>query len=244
MPRDTHVSSVGGRAQGLHDIARNRLLAAMPAADREALAPFLRPVNLASGQVLHEPGQPITNVHFPTAGAVSIVMLMLSGDAIETLMVGREGVTDATSHAVPRRASARAIVQLPGTALEIPAYRLRAAAAERPGLRAVLDGYASDVVLELQLGVACAARHPLERRLATWLLRSHDRSDADALPLTQEFLGNMLGAQRTTVTDAAGALQRHGAISYRRGMITILDRAALERTACECYAAAAGRAVH
>jgi CRP-like cAMP-binding protein len=202
--------------------------------------PYLRPTTLTQGRVLFEPGEEITHLHFPRSGAVSLVLVMGDGNLVETLMVGREGVTDAGSYAGPRRATSRAIAQLPGEALRIEAGRLREFAAERPGVRLVLERYAAGLIGELEQTAACNAIHRLEQRLARWLLRSHDRADADVLPLTQEYLSEMLGAQRTTVTQVAGVLQRAGAIDYRRGRITVLDRATLERLSCECYSAAAG----
>lgn len=220
-------------------LIENQLLAALSPADLGALEPFLRPVTLEHGKVLFEPGQEITQLHFLNSGAVSLVMILSDGTPVETAMVGREGVTDASSYAGVRRALSRAMVQLPGEALRIEAARLREVAAARPGVRSVMERYAASLIGELEQTVACNAIHRLEQRLAKWLLRSDDRSDGNVLPLTQEFLSEMLGAQRTTVTQIASLLQRAGAIEYRRGKITILDRAALERMSCECYAATA-----
>jgi len=220
-------------------ITQNHLLDALSLPDREALEPFLRPVTLEQGKVLFEPGEEITQLHFPNGGAVSLVMVLSSGALVEVAMVGREGVTDAASYAGPRRALSRAIVQLPGEALRIDAARLRELADARPGVRSVLERYAASLLGELEQTVACNAVHRLEQRLAKWLLRSSDRSDGHALPLTQEFLSEMLGAQRTTVTQVASVLQRAGAIEYRRGKITVLDRSTLERMSCECYEATA-----
>lgn len=219
----------------------NLLLERLGRSDREALEPYLRPTSLTQGRVLFEPGEEIKHLHFPRSGAVSLVLMMGDGALVETMMVGREGVTDAGSYATARRATCRAVAQLPGEAWRIEAGRLREFAAERPGVRAVLERYAAECIGELERTAACNAVHRLEQRLARWLLRSHDRSDADVLPLTQEFLSEMLGAQRTTVTQVAGALQRAGALVSRRGRITVLDRAALERLSCECYAAGARR---
>lgn len=220
----------------------NRLLSALPAVEVQALSADLRLVSLDQGDILFEPDQAITHVHFPLSGAVSLVRLLRDGANVETLMVGREGMTDAGSYLRPRRSSVRAVVQLPGEALVIPAKRLREAAAAFPGVRETMEGYAADLLDELQRTVACNATHRIEPRLATWLLRSHDRSAGDALPLTQEFLSEMLGVQRTTVNAVASALQRSGAIAYRRGRITILDRAVLRRACCECYSAELGSA--
>ena len=215
----------------------NHLLTALSPADQEAIQPFVRRVTLEHGHVLFEPGQEITNLHFPCSGAVSLVTVLRDGSSVEACMVGREGASDATSYVAARQASARCVVQLPGEAMRIEAARLRELAQNRPGLRAIMERYAVGLLVELQQSVACNAVHRLEQRLAKWLLRSQDRSEGDVLQLTQEFLSEMLGAQRTTVTQIASVLQKTGAIEYRRGKIAILDRALLARLSCECYAA-------
>jgi CRP-like cAMP-binding protein len=173
---------------------------------------------------------------------VSLVVVMTDGSAVEALMVGREGCTDCLAHTAPRRATARGVVQIPGEALRVDTARLRELVQARPGLHDVLELNAARMLTDAQQNAACNALHRLEPRLAKWLLNSHDRAGTDTLPLTQEFLGDMLGAQRTTVTAVASALQRSGSISYKRGRIQVLDRPALERASCECYAAAQKRA--
>ena len=220
----------------------NRLLAGLPDADRDALRPHLRETPLNSGEVLFEPGDEVAHVWFPHSGAVSLVMILADGPRVEAFMAGREGATDPLALAGPRPAVARAVVQLPGDAARVETGRLREIAQARPAVRAMLDRYAASLFGEIQQAVACNAAHRMAPRLAKWLLRSHDRADADVLPLTQEFLAEMLGAQRTTVTETARALQVAGAVDYRRGRITIRDRGILERLSCECYAATAPRA--
>lgn len=220
----------------------NWLLARMEVEDREALERAGKPVKLAHGQILFEPDDEIHHVWFVHAGAVSLVTVMTDGTAVESLMVGREGATEIMGGPTANRATTRAVVQIPGEALRVESARLRELIAARPGLRTVMELHQARVTTELQQGAACNAVHRLEPRLARWLLNSHDRAGTDVLPLTQEFLGDMLGAQRTTVTAVASALQKLGAISYKRGRITVLDRKALERASCECYAATQRRA--
>jgi CRP-like cAMP-binding protein len=222
-------------------LSENALLARLPGEDRDAVERAGKLVPLNQGQVLFEPADEIAAVYFPFSGAVSLVVVMGDGSAVEALMVGREGATDTLSYAVPHRAAARAVVQLPGEAFRVDAARLRELARNRPAVRGVMELHAGRVTVELQQTAACNAVHRLEPRLAKWLLNSHDRARADVLPLTQEFLGEMLGAQRTTVTAVASALQKVGAIGYKRGRITVLNRSALERASCECYAAAQKR---
>jgi CRP-like cAMP-binding protein len=220
----------------------NHLLARMDPADRAALEARGKTVRLTAGQVLHEPEDEVLYAHFPRSGAVSIVTTFTDGSGVEGMMVGREGVLDVMSYAAPVRAAARAVVQLPGEALRLEASTFREIVRANPDIRIVMEMNATRSLAEVQQSAACNASHRLERRLAKWLLKSHDRYDADVLPLTQEFLGDMLGAQRTTVTAVASSLQRMGAISYRRGRITVLDRPGLERASCECYAASLRRA--
>jgi len=233
MDASTTLTRSGGSA----GLMNNALLARMDADDREAMERAGKIVRLTQGQILFEPDEDLQAVWFPLDGAVSLVVVMADGSAVESLMVGREGATDTLSYATPSRSAARAVVQLPGEALRVDAARLRELARNRSGLRAVLELFAGRATLELQQIAACNAVHRLEPRLAKWLLNSQDRAGSTVLPLTQEFLGDMLGAQRTTVTAVASALQRTGAISYKRGRITVLDRPALERASCECYAA-------
>ena len=221
---------------------RNWLLARMEPEDQEALERIGKPVRLVQAQVLFEPEDEIHYVWFVHSGAISMVTVMADGSAVESLMVGREGATQTSAAPASHRATTRAVVQIAGDALRVDAARLRELVGSCPSIRAVLDQYAAQTLTELQQTSACNAVHRLEPRLAKWLLNSHDRAGTDVLPLTQEFLGDMLGAQRTTVTAVASALQKTGAISYKRGRITVLDRPALERASCECYAAARKRA--
>ncbi len=156
-------------------------------------------------------------------------------------MVGREGVTHPSATGPePVRSYSRHVAQADGQARRIEVSKLRELMNERHELRAVIAGYASGLQAELEQSGACNALHRSDQRFAKWLLRCHDRIDGDTLHLTQEYLGSMLGAQRTTVNEAAQTLQKAGAITYSRGRITIVDRAALERLACECYNARTG----
>lgn len=215
----------------------NWLLHRLAAGDRAALEGHLLPVTLKAGQVLNEPGSEITQLHFVVEGAVSGVILLSSGVTIEALFIGREGVVGSMASASPYQSFGRTIVQVAGAALRVEAKAFRAVAAERPGVALMMDGYKSHQHADLAQSVACNAAHRVGPRLAKWLLRCHDRVDGDVLPLTQDLIGQMIGSQRTTVTEQAGELQRAGLIRYHRGQLTVLDRPGLERAACECYAA-------
>jgi CRP-like cAMP-binding protein len=155
---------------------------------------------------------------------------------VETATIGRAGAIGATAGLGARWAFARAIVQLPGTAVWLSAHRLRQAADQSPAIRDLVVRYNELLFFRVQHSVACNALHPLEARLARWLLQADDCVDGNSIPLTQEPLGQMLGVRRTTVTIAARLLQGAGMIRYRRALIQIINRPALEGIACECYA--------
>jgi CRP-like cAMP-binding protein len=213
----------------------NRLLAALPPDDRGALAPHLRTVALERGVILHEAGGEIEQVYFPHGGMVSLVAVMQSGATVETATVGRNGIIGSAVALGSRCAVGRAVVQLPGTAARIPAAQFCAAAKDSDAIRDLAVRCNDFLIAQIQQSVACNALHTLEARLCRWLLQTHDCVDGGMVPLTQEFLAQMLGVRRTTVTIAARLLQSAGMIRYRRGLVQIIDRAALEKAACECY---------
>lgn len=215
----------------------NLLIATLAPDDREPLLAQMTETEFAQGHVFHEPGDTIEHIHFIQTGIASCVAVLQDGRTVETLMVGYEGVAGVVAATVPNQAYSRAVAQVEGISSRIEAARLRALVAERPGIRAVLAGYMASVQAELEQSAACNALHRAEQRFAKWLLRCHDRMGGAAFNLTQEYLASMLGSQRTTVNEAAQSLQKAGAITYSRGRITVTDRAALERSACECYRA-------
>jgi CRP-like cAMP-binding protein len=215
----------------------NLLLASLAAEDYSLLRPHLTQVRLKQQTVLQEPGAPIEQIYFPLDGMVSLVALLKTGEEIEIAAVGREGAIGTKIGLQPQLAFAKAIVQLPGSALRISLAKFQDAARDSLAITH-LSTCANDVVVaNLQQSAACNAVHPIEARLARWLLHARDRFETDALPLTQEFIAMMLAVRRTTVSLAAHALQEAGLISYRRGKIEITDREALEARSCECYGA-------
>jgi CRP-like cAMP-binding protein len=215
----------------------NGFLAALPPQDLALLVSHLRMVPLERGAVLQESGDSIEHVYFPHSGMVSIVAIMASGTTVETMTIGRAGVVGATAGLGSRRALGRAVVQISGAATRLPSPQFQSAAAGSQAIRELAVRYNDLVIMQTQQSVACNALHPLEARLSRWLLQSHDCADGDTVRLTQELLGQMLGVRRTSVTLAARLLQGAGMIRYRRGLVQVVDRAALEETACECYAA-------
>ncbi|HRD45148.1 MAG TPA: Crp/Fnr family transcriptional regulator [Caulobacter sp.] len=182
-----------------------------------------------------DPGDPIETVYFPHDCVISLMTLMENGTAIESATIGREGAFGLMAAIAPRQSMSRAIVQVPGRASRIAATHLAEAVKSAPALTRLIDRHNDALFGHAIQSVACNALHSVEARFCRWLLSCRDRIDSNTVSLTQEFLADMLGVQRTTVTAVAGALQAKGLIRYRRGVVDILDRAGLEAAACECY---------
>jgi len=212
----------------------NRLLASLSAADLALLAPF-RESNLPRGTVLQEPGGPIEHVYFPLTGMISLVMRMQGGEMVEIVAIGREGALGTGVALGGGRALATAVVQLPAMVARIPAAQFQEAASRSSAVRQLAWRCNELLVAEMQQSVACSTLHDAQARLARCLLQTSDRIGGALVPLTQDLLAQTLGVRRTTVTIIARLLQSEGLIRYRRGQIQIVDRAALEQQACECY---------
>jgi CRP-like cAMP-binding protein len=224
------------RARQLEDGRFNRFLATLPPHDFALLAPQLRTITLERGVMLHDVGEEIEHVYFPHTGMVSLVAVLQNGATIETATIGRGGVVGASAGLGARWTVGRAVVQLPGTAAWLSRAQFHAAVNQSQAIRDLIVRYNDLLLAQVQQAVACNGLHALEARLSRRLLQTHDCVDGDAIPLTQEFLGQMLGVRRTTVTLAARLLQSAGLIRYRRGLVHIVDRRALEDISCECYA--------
>jgi CRP-like cAMP-binding protein len=215
--------------------ASNLLLATLPPAYRSSLLHRLKPVALPLRTVLYEPDEIPKYAHFMTSGIASIVSSMSNGSSAEVGVWGSEGLVESFHLLGRARIPTRCFIQMDATALRMPYKELQKEFLENEGLReSVLQCVQSQGFILGQLA-ACNRLHEAEERLARWLLMVRDRVESDTYFLTQEFLANMLGARRTTVTAAAGALQRKGLIKYSRGRISIVDSAGLEDATCECY---------
>jgi len=214
---------------------RNRLLTALPPEDLARLRPRLEPVELPLRHTLHAPDEPIGAVHFPETGWVSMLATLDDGDAAEVGVVGREGMVGLPLLFGTDRAPVEAMCQAGGTALRLGAGAFRNALERGPALRALLLRYAMAFNTQVAQTAACNGRHPVEQRLARWMLMAHDRSEGDEFPMTHEFLSLMLGVRRAGVTVAAGALQKAGLIRYGNGRMAIADRPGLEAAACDCH---------
>ena len=215
---------------------RNHLLAALPPGDLAWLRPRLEPVEFDNRTILHAPGEPLTAVHFPETGWVSMLATLESGDSAEVGLVGREGMVGLPLLLGADTSPFEAMVQSGEvTALRLPADAFQTALERSVALRTLLLRYALFFSVQVAQTAACNGRHQIEQRLARWMLMAHDRSDGASFPMTHEFLSMMLGVRRAGVTVAAGALQRAGLIRYERGRMTVTDRPGLEAGACECY---------
>ncbi len=215
---------------------QNRLLVSLPADDYALLAPHLAAVELERGRLLYDPGDRIDTIYFPHDGVISLMTLMENGAAIESATIGREGALGLHAAVTPRRSLSRAIVQTPVRASRISAGQLHEAWEKSPRLRELVERHTEALFGHALQSVGCNALHSVEARFCRWLLTCHDRITTDTIALTQEFLADMLGVQRTTVTAVARSLQEKGVIRYRRGVVDIIDRAGLETLTCECYA--------
>jgi CRP-like cAMP-binding protein len=214
---------------------RNRLLRALSHDILASLLPHLKPVLLPRSKVLCDSNEPLRRVYFVETGLISVVTVFDGCRTAEMATVGREGFAGIGILLGGEHALGCYMVPVPGFALTMDAARFRGALRASPALRAACETYAQAFLREALQTAACNSVHMVEERCARRLLMNHDRSDGDTLTLTQEYLAKTLGVCRSTVTVAAGALQRAGFIRYCRGAITVLDRAGLERASCECY---------
>jgi CRP-like cAMP-binding protein len=217
------------------DHRANRLLAAVVPEDFALLEPHLEFAELTRGQVLYDVGDVIRHLYFPHEAVISLVNVMEDGGIVEVAIFGREGVSGLFGALATREAFGRYIVQIAGTASRIPYRHLDEARTARPKLRQLLTNYGEALMAQTFQAVSCNAVHTFEARCCRWILSIHDRLGQDSLPLTHEFLAEMLGVQRPAVSVAIHKLHTKGLIRQSRGGITILDRAGLEETTCECY---------
>ncbi|HUZ69738.1 MAG TPA: Crp/Fnr family transcriptional regulator [Candidatus Saccharimonadales bacterium] len=194
----------------------------------------MRPNHLTVKTVLFDPGQVITSVYFPLDGVVSLVTPLADGNIVEVATIGNEGMVGVPLVAGGSLA-VRAISQVGGRTLRMDASTFIAELERLPGFRKLIQRYVQALFGQISQAAACNRLHSNEERLSRWLLMSHDRVGVDSFPITHEFLGQMLGSRRATVTLSAGLLQAAGLIRYHRGRVTIVDRAGLEGVSCECY---------
>jgi CRP-like cAMP-binding protein len=214
----------------------NRLLDSLSLRDLRVLAPSLQRLMLDRGTVLLEPGVDVVRVYFPGPGTIAaLVLKMRDGKSAEAAMIGTEGALGGVISEGNKPAFARGVAEIAGPALTLSTEALESAKEHSPSLRDHFARYADCLLAQVLQSVACNAVHEFDARLARWLLAAQDRCGQTELKVTQEFLSEMLGVRRTYATRVAGMLEARGSIRRGRGTITIVDRAKLERQACECY---------
>jgi CRP-like cAMP-binding protein len=219
----------------------NHLLNILPQNVFAAIQPHLKDVKLVFGDVVAKPEESVTRVYFPHSGVISLVIELESGNMIETAMVGRDGAVSATSALDGKTSFQKGLVQVAGEASVIGPDALRVIANEFEPFRALLIRHEQVLLAQAQQSAACNASHTVEARMGRWLLRIRDLTQSDEMDLTQEFLAQMLGVRRTSVSLVANTLQKAGLIKYRRGHIKIVDVEQLKEGTCECYEKVKGR---
>jgi CRP-like cAMP-binding protein len=217
------------------DPHRNLLLNALPATDYQRLAPHLEHVALKLGDVLYEPGGRMRYVYFPTTAIVSLLYVMEDGASAEIAIVGNEGILGISLFMGGESTPSRAVVQSAGYGYRMKAPLLKEEFGRFGTVMHLLLRYTQALITQMSQTAVCNRHHTVDQQLCRWLLLSLDRLDSNELTMTQELIANMLGVRREGVTEAAGKLQSAGLVSYRRGKITVLDRAGVEARSCECY---------
>jgi CRP-like cAMP-binding protein len=216
-------------------ISTNRLLATLPRKEYARLFPTLEEIPLLFEDVLYEAGAVIVDVFFPLSGIVSLLAGAEERATLEVGLVGREGMIGLPVFMEVKTSVNRAVVQGAGSAYRMKAKVFLKECQGGGSLPRLMRRYSHSMLTQISQTAVCNRFHPIDARLARWLLMTSDRMNADEFQLTQEFLSNMLGVRREGVNKAAGLLQQQGLISYSRGALTILNRAAIEAIACQCY---------
>jgi CRP-like cAMP-binding protein len=214
---------------------KNKLLSALPRNVFDALRPDLVHVELALRTQIYNPEDEVQWVYFPSSGMISMLQSTPDSRGIELATVGREGALGTMAGFGLNRALTASVVQMPLTAVRISALQFRKHVSQYASVQEMALKSNEVILAQTQITAACNALHNVEQRFCRWLLQTRDRSESDAITLTQEFLGEMLGVRRTSVTEIASRMQAEGFIRYRRGLIEVLDQAGLERRSCECY---------
>ena len=229
----SHTLPTGSDGGGNH--IYNEILRELPRNEYAVVFPKLELVRLQPRQVLHEAGDSLRSAYFCNTGIISLLSVLSDGKTVEVGLVGKEGLVGLPLIAGFRTSATRSIVQIEGTALRVDGDALAVLLRECPRLERKLQQFSQIMAMQATQLAACNRLHEVEERLARWLLMSADRVSSASLALTQEVLGQMLGARRSSVTVAAGILQKAGLIAYTRGDVRIMERAKLEQAACECY---------
>jgi CRP-like cAMP-binding protein len=215
---------------------KNHLLAALPHAESQRWLPLLESVDLPLGQVLYESGTTLSHVYFPTTAIISLLNVMENGASAEIAVVGNDGIVGISLFMGGESTSSRAVVQSAGQGFRLKAQKMKEEFDRAGPVLHLLLRYTQALITQMSQTAVCNRHHSLDQQLCRWLLLSLDRLEGNQLVMTQELIANMLGVRREGVTEGALKLQHAGLIQYARGRITVLDRAALEKRSCECYA--------
>jgi len=218
----------------------NQILRRLSAAELERIRPALEDIPLTFKEPIYQQGRPIEYMHFVESGVISLVTDLEDGGTIETATIGNEGVVGVPAFLGMRIASGRAFCQIPGRAKRINIQWMLAERERNSRLADLVLRSTNATMSMLAQTAACNRAHPVEERMARWLLMTHDRVGGDEFPLTQEFLAQMLGVRRPSVNTAGLTLQQAGLIRYSRGRVAIINREGLEASSCECYRYIAG----
>ncbi len=213
----------------------NLWIASLSAADRARIEPHLKPRAFQPGQVLYDAGESVGDVWFPVSGVVSLMTLLPDDRMVETAAIGREGLVGVTCGPMNGRAASRAISQIEGLAVCCSADAFSEALEKSEGMRGALARFTEGLLAQVQQTAACNLQHPLDQRMARWLLTLHDKAEADRFDLTQSDIAGMLGVRRATVSEVGAELEGKHLIRRGRGWVEVLDRPALERASCGCY---------
>lgn len=219
----------------LHVAGQNHLLQLLPAAERERLLITMKRIKTQHGDVVFECNQPINYVEFPLYGVISIVVEMQEGGIAEVGTVGSEGMAGVPLLLGTERTPNKAFYQVPGETMRMSAAIFHKEIAARGPFENIMRLHALCFLNQVSQSTACNRLHAVEQRLCRWILMCHDRVGGEQVHLTQNFLAQMLGVRRASVSVVAATVQKAGFIRYRRGIIDVLDRAGLEESSCECY---------
>lgn len=216
-------------------LQKNKILAALPADDLARLSVGIETARMPLGRVLYESGDRMRHVYFPTTSIVSLLYVMESGASAEIAIVGNEGVVGISLFMGGETTPSRALVQSAGQAFRVPGKVLKDEFRRGGPLQHVLLRYTQALITQMAQTAVCNRHHSVAQQFCRWLLMSLDRLATNELTMTQQLIANMLGVRREGVTQAAGKLQKLGLITYHRGRITVINRAGVEKQACECY---------
>ena len=233
---DTKLTSASQSKLNESNANQNHLLAALPNAEFELLAPHLELIAMPLGEMIYEPDMQLQYAYFPTTSIVSLHYVMASGSSAESAGVGNEGMVGISLFMGGDTTSSSAVVQTAGQAFRLERRILKREFERGALLQKLLLRYTQALMTQMSQTAACNRHHSVEQQLCRWLLLTLDRMPTNDLIITQELVAGMLGVRREGITEAAGNLQRAGLINYRRGHISVIDRTGLEKNVCECYA--------